>query len=97
MVFVEPKTSNPPQPLDEITSNSSLQDIRDRHDDILQLEHELRELNNLFRDTANLVAEQGETIDTIVYHFDTIRENAATTEKDMNLAQKYTKGCCRII
>lgn len=73
--------------LDEAEQN--LQDIRDRHEDILRLERSLKELHEMFLDMAVLVAEQGDMIDRIEHTVDKATNYVERARKQVQQAEQY--------
>ncbi|RKO97242.1 hypothetical protein CXG81DRAFT_15985 [Caulochytrium protostelioides] len=66
----------------------ALQDIQDRHHDILRIEQSIIELQQLFMDMAVLVAAQGEMINQIEVH---VNDAVETTEAGVQALKKAVK------
>ncbi|KAI8804710.1 t-SNARE [Cladochytrium replicatum] len=79
----------------------ALQDIQERHEDVMRIERSILELQQLFQDMAVLVAAQGELLNQIEAH---VQDAVANTEagvqalhKGVKLQKKTRKKMCIII
>jgi t-SNARE complex subunit (syntaxin) len=64
----------------------ALQDIQDRHTDIIKLEKSIMELNQLFMDMSVLVAAQGELLNQIDSHVESAVDNTNQAADEMKNA-----------
>jgi syntaxin 1A/syntaxin 1B/2/3 len=69
-------------------ATKALEDIQNKHKDIVKIEKSILELQQLFMDMAVLVAAQGEVIDQIAVHID---HAVADTEEGVQQLQKAVK------
>lgn len=87
--------------LDE--AESALNEIKDRHEDILRLERSLQELHSMFLDMAILVQEQGDMIDRIENSVDRAENFVHVARKKLKEAEELQssarkkKFCCIIL
>jgi len=78
---------------------SVVQDIQERHQDILKLERQVQEIYELFRDLATLVDLQQETLDVIENRVQKAQNYTHTAEKELVKAVEYQdkarqRKCC---
>lgn len=87
--------------LDE--AESALNEIKDRHDDILRLERSMQELHSMFLDMAILVSEQGDMIDRIESSVDRAQNFVHVARRKLKEAETLQKSarkkkiCCLVI
>jgi len=75
---------------------SAVQDIQEKHKDILKLERSLEELHQLFVDMSVLVQSQGELLNQIEY---SVEQSVAYVEKgvvELTKAQEYQKSARKV-
>jgi t-SNARE complex subunit (syntaxin) len=82
---------------DEVDFQDSL--IVEREAEIRNIEQGVSELNELFRDVAHIVNEQGEQLDTIAANVDNTRTDTRGADLELRSAARYqknarTKACC---
>jgi syntaxin 1A len=74
--------------------------LRDKHQDILRLEKSIKELAELFQETALLVDTQGEMLDSIEVHVQNAKEYTQKGEQELITARKAqsstAKWQCRL-
>lgn len=70
-------------------AKQALEDIQDRHKDIIKLEKSIRELHELFQDMATLVMQQGEMIDRIEFNVMQSTDYVESAAVQLKSAQKY--------
>lgn len=85
---------------DEVDFQDSL--IVERESEIRNIEQSVGELNELFRDVAHIVHEQGEQLDTIHGNVVTISGNTRQADVELRSASKYQKAargkaCCLLL
>lgn len=72
--------------------------IKERHQDIVELENALVELHEIFVDMANTIDSQGEMVNSIDYNVDQAKEWTGEAVKEITQARKYKskerKKCC---
>lgn len=76
-------------------AKQALEDIQDRHKDILKLEKSIRELHELFLDMAILVNQQGEMIDQIEFNIGQAGDFIGESKKQLKVAAKYKASARR--
>lgn len=76
-------------------SRQMLSDVQDRANDIERLEKNIRELHQMFLDMAELVAEQGQTIDNIEFNVNQTRDYVAETRKELPKAVDFKRAARR--
>jgi t-SNARE complex subunit (syntaxin) len=67
-------------------------DVRQRHEQIKQLERDVTELFTLMQDLATLVDLQGEKIEVIIMHVDNAKEHYREATKVLKEAEKYQQS-----
>lgn len=85
---------------DEVDFQDSL--IVERESEIRNIEQSVGELNELFRDVATIVHEQGGQLDTIHGNVVTISGNTRQADVELRSASKYQKAargkaCCLLL
>ncbi|KAF2801569.1 t-SNARE [Mytilinidion resinicola] len=75
---------------DEVDFQESL--IIERESEIRNIEQSVGELNELFRDVAHMVHEQGEQLDIISDHVETTHEASQGAHKNLVQAARYQKN-----
>lgn len=85
---------------DEVDFQDSL--IVERESEIRNIEQSVGELNELFRDVAHIVHEQGGQLDTIHGNVVTISGNTRQADVELRSASKYQKAargkaCCLLL
>lgn len=85
---------------DEVDFQDSL--IVEREAEIRNIEQGVTELNELFRDVAHIVSEQGEVLDTIAANVDNTRTDTRGADLELRSAARYqkqarSKACCLLL
>ncbi|KAL3427716.1 snare domain-containing protein [Phlyctema vagabunda] len=85
---------------DEVDFQDSL--IVEREAEIRNIEQGVTELNELFRDVAHIVNEQGESLDIIEHHVENTRADTRNANVELNSAARYqknarSKACCLLL
>lgn len=85
---------------DEVDFQDSL--IVEREAEIRNIEQGVTELNELFRDVAHIVNEQGETLDVIAANVDNTRTDTRGADVELRSAARYqknarSKACCLLL
>eukprot|EP00045_Choanoeca_perplexa_P009547 m.92413 g.92413 ORF g.92413 m.92413 type:complete len:302 (+) comp14944_c0_seq1:210-1115(+) len=84
-------------------AEAKLNEIKDRHKDIQELEKSLLELHEMFTDMATLVGSQGEMIDRIEFSVERSHNYVKEAGKQVVIARKYQSKarhkmiCCMVI
>lgn len=68
-------------------------DLQRREDDIIQINHQLREVNAAFQEIDGLVQDQGEMVVQIVDNTDTAKENVEHALEEVRHAEQR-RNCC---
>lgn len=76
----------------QVRSREALSEIQQRHQDILNLEKDINELQEIFRDLAMLIEEQGDTIDNIENQVETAAEYTKRAQKEIASAHRYKQS-----
>eukprot|EP01137_Pigoraptor_chileana_P034347 Opistho-2@26759 len=76
-------------------AKQALEDIQDRHKDILKLEKSIKELHELFLDMAILVESQGEMIDRIEFSVSEAADFVEEATQELKSAQHYQSSARR--
>ncbi|KZF25749.1 t-SNARE [Xylona heveae TC161] len=76
--------------------------IIERESEIRNIEQSVGELNELFRDVAHIVSEQGEQLDIISENVEGVRENTHGADRELRSASRYqrnarNKACCLLL
>ena len=76
--------------------------IIEREAEIRNIEQGVSELNELFRDVATIVREQGDMIDTIDVNVENVRNDTRGADVELRQASKYqknarNKACCLLL
>jgi syntaxin 7 len=74
---------------DEVDFQDSL--IVEREAEIRNIEQGVSELNELFRDVAHIVSEQGEQLDTIAANVENTRSDTRGADTELRSAARYQK------
>jgi syntaxin 7 len=85
---------------DEVDFQDSL--IVEREAEIRNIEQGVTELNELFRDVAHIVSEQGEQLDLIANNVENTRTDTRGADLDLRSAARYqrnarSKACCLLL
>ena len=85
---------------DEVEFQDSL--IVEREAEIRNIEQGVTELNELFRDVAHIVNEQGEMLDTIHDNVENTRTDTRGADLELRSAARYqrqarSKACCLLL
>jgi syntaxin 7 len=85
---------------DEVDFQDSL--IVERETEIRQIEQSVGELNELFRDVAHIVHDQGEQLDIISENVEGVRVDTQGADRELRSASRYqkssrNKACCLLI
>ena len=85
---------------DEVDFQDSL--IIEREAEIRNIEQGVTELNELFRDVAHIVHEQGETLDVIATNVDNTHRDTQRADVELRSAARYqkqarSKACCLLL
>lgn len=75
---------------DEVDFQDSL--IVEREAEIRNIEQGVSELNELFRDVAHIVSEQGEQLDTIAANVENVRGDTRGADVELRSAARYQKN-----
>ena len=76
----------------KLQSRDALNEIEQRHHDILDLEKDILELQEIFRDLAILIDEQGDAIDNIEAHMEAAVHHVHKGETNIVIAKRYKEG-----
>lgn len=76
--------------------------IIERESEIRNIEQSVGELNELFRDVAHIVTEQGQVLDTISSNVENVHDSTGGANTELRSAHRYqknarTKACCLLI
>jgi len=76
--------------------------IVEREAEIRNIEAGVSELNELFRDVAHIVSEQGDSIDSIAANVDNTYVSTQGADRELRSAANYqrnarTKACCLLL
>ena len=76
--------------------------IIEREDEIRQIEQSVGELNELFRDVAHIVREQGDVLDTIDVNVENTLADTRGADVELRSASRYqkaarNKACCLLL
>ncbi|KAI9887625.1 MAG: hypothetical protein M1823_000609 [Watsoniomyces obsoletus] len=87
-------------PQDEVDFQESL--IIERESEIRHIEQSVGELNELFRDVAHIVTEQGEQLDLIADNVENVRNDTHGADRELRSASNYqknarNKACCLLL
>ena len=87
-------------PQDEVDFQESL--IVERESEIRNIEQSVGELNELFRDVAHMVHEQGVGLDIISENVQTVRDDTRGANVELSSASKHqkaarSKACCLLL
>lgn len=85
---------------DEVDFQDSL--IVEREAEIRNIEQGVTELNELFRDVAHIVNEQGESLDTIANNVENVHTDTRGADLELRSAARYqknarSKACCLLL
>lgn len=85
---------------DEVDFQDSL--IVERESEIRNIEHSVGELNELFRDVAHIVHEQGGQLDTIAGNVENVATDTRHADLELRSANRYQKSargkaCCLLV
>ncbi|KAI9845375.1 MAG: hypothetical protein M1838_001775 [Thelocarpon superellum] len=85
---------------DEVDFQDSL--IVERETEIRNIEQSVGELNELFKDVAHIVHDQGEQLDIISENVETVRTDTRGADRELRSANKYqkssrNKACCLLL
>jgi syntaxin 7 len=87
-------------PQDEVDFQEAL--IIEREEEIRNIEQGVGDLNVLFQQVAQIVTEQGETLDTIERQVEVIRDDTRGADRELISAARYqknarSKACCLLL
>ncbi|KAG7247974.1 hypothetical protein CRUP_036372, partial [Coryphaenoides rupestris] len=82
---------------DSKMTRQALSEIESRHHDIMDLESNIRELNEMFTDIALLVANQGDLVNNIEKNMSRAAEYVSVGKKEIKKAVIYKKKTFRVI
>lgn len=76
--------------------------IIERESEIRNIEQSVGELNELFRDVATMVHEQGEQLDIISENVENVRMDTRTADSELRTASRHqanarNKACCLLM
>eukprot|EP01136_Pigoraptor_vietnamica_P021008 Opistho-1_new@70664 len=77
-------------------AQQALDDIQERHRELVKLEESIRELHQLFVDVALLVESQGEMVDSIESNVTNAADYVEDAEKELGQALRYKRRCLKI-
>ena len=85
---------------DEVDFQESL--IIERESEIRNIEQSVGELNELFRDVAHIVREQGDQLNTIDANVENVRGDTRQADIELRSASRYqkasrNKACCLLL
>ena len=85
---------------DEVDYQENL--IIEREGEIRQIEQSVGELNELFRDVAHIVREQGDVLDTIDVNVENTLQDTRGADVELRSASRYqksarNKACCLLL
>jgi t-SNARE complex subunit (syntaxin) len=85
---------------DEVDFQDSL--IVEREAEIRNIEQGVTELNELFRDVAHIVSEQGEQLDLVSANVENTRTDTSAADRELRNAARYqrnarSKACCLLL
>lgn len=85
---------------DEVDFQDSL--IVEREAEIRNIEQGVTELNELFRDVAHIVNEQGESLDAIANNVENVHSDTRGADLELRSAARYqknarSKACCLLL
>lgn len=85
---------------DEVDYQETL--IIEREGEIRQIEQSVGELNELFRDVAHIVREQGDVLDTIDVNVENTLQDTRGADVELRSASRYqksarSKACCLLL
>ncbi|KAJ3346663.1 hypothetical protein HDU91_006980, partial [Kappamyces sp. JEL0680] len=72
-------------------AKKALEDIQNKHREVMKIEKSILELQQLFMDMAVLVAAQGEVIDQIAVHIESAVNDTEAGVKDLKNAVEIQK------
>lgn len=70
-------------------SNLSIEDLREREDSVRKLEHDIIEVNHIFKDLATIIHNQGETVDSIESSIFRATEEVSRGAQEIARARDY--------
>lgn len=87
-------------PQDEVDFQEAL--ITEREEEIRQIEEGVGDLNVLFQQVAQIVSEQGETLQTIEDNAVNVRDDVRAADYELRSAARYqknarSKACCLLL
>lgn len=87
-------------PQDDVDFQDAL--IIEREEEIRNIEQGVGDLNVLFQQVAQIVSEQGETLDTIAGNVETVRDDTRGADRELRSAARYQKNarskmCCLLL
>ncbi|KAI9793493.1 MAG: hypothetical protein M1816_007925 [Peltula sp. TS41687] len=87
-------------PQDDVDFQEAL--IIERESEIRNIEQSVGELNELFRDVAHIVGQQGEQLDLIADNVETVRDDTRGADVELRAASRYqrnarTRACCLLL
>ncbi|XP_061184010.1 syntaxin-7-like [Saccostrea echinata] len=89
--FLEQERKREEQQIQDQIIEDDLALIRDREERIRQLESDILDVNEIFKDLATLVNEQGETIDSIEANVDKAYTNVESGTSQLSKAAEYQR------
>ncbi|KAK4189931.1 t-SNARE [Podospora australis] len=87
-------------PQDDVDFQEAL--IIERENEIRNIEQGVGDLNVLFQQVAQIVNEQGETLDTIANNVENVRDDTRGADRELRSAARYqknarSKACCLLL
>ena len=76
----------------KLQSREALNEIEQRHHDILDLEKDIMELQEIFRDLAILIDEQGDVVDNIEAYVETAAHHVQKAGSEIKMAAQYKRS-----
>lgn len=76
----------PPQ---QQQSNLNIEDLREREESVRKLEHDIAEVNHIFKDLATIIHNQGETVDSIESSIFRATEEVSQGAREIARARDY--------
>lgn len=75
--------------LQQEQSNLNIEDLREREESVRKLEHDIAEVNHIFKDLATIIHNQGETVDSIESSIFRATEEVSQGAREIARARDY--------
>jgi syntaxin 12/13 len=66
--------------------------IKYREEEIIKIENDMQQINNIYHDLTFLISYQGDTLDRIENHMETVDKNVNKGTKELSTANKHQKS-----